>query len=119
MCGIPAFFLRAIHAVANSHSTAYPRTHRDIYPHADTSANHHALPHAQSRSSHVDKRERARKSQKERLTYIEEQGTAKSIPTLEYHGDNYRIPFGAAVVELSPEDQNHRWPGSMKTTSTR
>ena len=41
--------------------------------------------------------------EKERLTYLEEQGPAKSIPALEYHGDNYRIPFGAAVVELSPE----------------
>jgi len=41
--------------------------------------------------------------EKERLAYIEEQGTAKSIPALEYHGDNYRIPFGAAVVELAPE----------------
>lgn len=41
--------------------------------------------------------------EKERLAYIAEQGTAKSIPALEYHGDNYRIPFGAAVVELSPD----------------
>lgn len=39
----------------------------------------------------------------ERLAYLTEQGPAKSIPALEYHGDNYRIPFGAAVVELSPE----------------
>ncbi len=39
----------------------------------------------------------------ERLAYIAEQGAAKSIPAFEYHGDNYRIPFGAAVVELSPE----------------
>lgn len=41
--------------------------------------------------------------EKERLAYLEEQGPAKSIPALEYHGDNYRIPFGAAVVELTPE----------------
>ena len=41
--------------------------------------------------------------EKERLAYLEEQGPAKSIPALEYHGDNYRIPFGAAVVELAPE----------------
>ncbi len=41
--------------------------------------------------------------EKERLAYLEEQGAAQSIPALEYHGDNYRIPFGAAVVELSPE----------------
>jgi peptidoglycan/xylan/chitin deacetylase (PgdA/CDA1 family) len=39
----------------------------------------------------------------ERLAYLAERGPAKSIPALEYHGDNYRIPFGAAVVELSPE----------------
>jgi hypothetical protein len=41
--------------------------------------------------------------EKERLTYLEEQGPAQSIPAFEYHGDNYRIPFGAAVVELDPE----------------
>ena len=41
--------------------------------------------------------------EKERLAYLEEQGPAQSIPALEYHGDNYRIPFGAAVVELDPE----------------
>ena len=41
--------------------------------------------------------------EEERKAYLKVQGPAKSIPALEYHGDNYRIPFGAAVVELSPE----------------
>ena len=41
--------------------------------------------------------------EEERQVYLQEQGPAQSIPALEYHGDNYRIPFGAAVVELDPE----------------
>ncbi|HSQ39049.1 MAG TPA: hypothetical protein VLM78_02720 [Anaerolineales bacterium] len=41
--------------------------------------------------------------EKERLTYLEEQGPAQSIPALEYHGDNYRQEYGGAVVELNPE----------------
>jgi hypothetical protein len=39
----------------------------------------------------------------ERLAYLQEQGAAQSIPALEYHGDNYRMEFGSAVVELNPE----------------
>jgi len=39
----------------------------------------------------------------ERLRRIEEQGIAESVPVLEYHSDDYRIPFpNGAVVELDP-----------------
>ncbi len=41
--------------------------------------------------------------EKERLAYLEEQGTAKSIPAFEYHGDDYRMTIGGGVIELNPE----------------
>lgn len=42
--------------------------------------------------------------EQERIQYLAEQGAADSIPALEYHGDNYYIPFpNGAVVEISPE----------------
>lgn len=40
--------------------------------------------------------------EEERLAYLEEQGAAKSIPALEYHGDDYRMTIGGGVVELGP-----------------
>lgn len=41
--------------------------------------------------------------EQERINYLAEQGAALSIPALEYHSDNYYIPFpNGAIVELSP-----------------
>jgi hypothetical protein len=39
----------------------------------------------------------------ERLAYLQEQGSAQSIPALEYHGDDYRMTIGGGVIELDPE----------------
>jgi len=47
----------------------------------------------------------------ERVTYLLDQGPAKTIPAMEFHGDNYYMVFGKAVVELSPEafEKQMKW----------
>lgn len=40
----------------------------------------------------------------ERIAYLAEEGPATEIPVLEYHGDNYYIPIGNAIIEISPAE---------------